>query len=285
MIARNAEQTEVANKKTSTASTFRPFRSTERYSLRPSSDFDTGYVESSVLMWTWYFCCCAIWRCIYFFFGLSYLVNICKYQKYLTCFFGLITKACCFHAIWWLWIRGWRWLPWSHSKILGLDTWLLRAAILDISRRRFASNSFWCLMVFFFGGEEIPVTIVDCLKALCNFYAFHLISLNFACFVLLARHLVDLQPRYAYTTWAPKAKFCLQDQAAWNISRAASPKRGSQGLGRCTLSPRIGSKPYLINGCGHTDLYWLLEAFTLLYWGSRCLSQLQLSGMKLAWFS
>ena len=141
----------------------------------------------------------------------------------------------------------------------------------------------WCF--FFWGGEEIPVTIVDCLKALCNFYAFHLISLNFACFVLLARHLVDLQPRYAYTTWAPKAKFCLQDQAAWNISRAASPKRGSQGLGRCTLSPRIGSKPYLINGCGHTDLYWLLEAFTLLYWGSRCLSQLQLSGMKLAWFS
>lgn len=58
MIARNAEQTEVADKKASTASTFRPFRSTERYSLRPSNFDTSGYVESiqwrSVLMWTWY---------------------------------------------------------------------------------------------------------------------------------------------------------------------------------------------------------------------------------------
>ena len=88
----------------------------------------------------------------------------------------------------------------------------------------------------------------------------------------LARNLVDTQPRYAYTTWAPKAKFCLQ-KAAWNISRSrASPKRGAQGLGRrCTLSPRIGSpsltqswdvaKPMCI-GC------W--KHLSFICWGSRC---------------
>ena len=58
MIARNAEQTEVADKKASAASTFRPFRSTKRYSLRPSNFDTSGYVKSiqlrSVLMWTWY---------------------------------------------------------------------------------------------------------------------------------------------------------------------------------------------------------------------------------------
>lgn len=40
--------------------------------------------------------------------------------------------------------------------------------------------------------------------------------------------------------------------------------------GGVRLSPRIDSKPYPITGCGQTDVYWLLEAFKLLYWGSRC---------------
>lgn len=134
----------------------------------------------------------------------------------------------------------------------------------DISCWRFASNFFKTVDVFFM-GEEIPMTLLNA-STLCAVYIKYSLFILYPYLCLdqmsLARNLVDTQPRYAYTTWAPKAKFCLQNQAAWNISRSrASPKRGSQGLGRCTLSPRIGSKPYPITGCGQSNLYWLLELF------------------------
>lgn len=169
-----------------------------------------------------------------------------------------MTKACCFHAIWWLWIRRWRWLPWPHSKILGLDTsWLVKAAMVIFHVGVLLPTRSECWCVFW---VEIPVTllIASTFCAVEIYIYIYTVYISYSFYILIfawtrcrcARNLVDTQPRYAYTTWAPKAKFCLQNQAAWNISRSrASPKRGSQGLERrCTLSPRIDSKPYTIMG-------------------------------------
>ena len=145
----------------------------------------------------------------------------------------------------------------------------------DISCWRFASNSLMCFVWKKFQWHcWLLQSSVQYIYIILRIIHHLFILYPYLCLdqMSLARNLVDTQPRYAYTTWAPKAKFCLQ-KAAWNISRSrASPKRGSQGLGRrCTLSPRIGS-PSLTQswGCGQTDVYWLLEAFKLLYWGSRC---------------
>jgi len=165
-----------------------------------------------------------------------------------------MTKACCFHAIWWLWIRRWRWLPWPHSKILGLDTsWLVKAAMMIFHVGVLLPTRSECWCVFFKQKFQWHCWLLQRSVQCIYIYIFHLFILYpYLCLdqMSLARNLVDTQPRYAYTTWAPKAKFCLQNQAAWNISRSrASPKRGSQGLERrCTLSPRIDSKPYAIMG-------------------------------------
>ena len=200
MIARNAEQTEVANKKTSTASTFRPFRSTETilrfwHRLCGVQCIDVNlillllrYLEMYIL-----FFLLIISRKVYYvnIINISHVSSGWSLRHAASMQFGGSESEGEGDSHYGLIQRS---LAWTHGCWEQLFLIFHVGVLLPTHLYRFS-------MFFFGGGEEIPVTIVDCLKALCNFFLYISSYIFKLCLFCVA----------CQTSGGPPAKVCLHN--------------------------------------------------------------------------